>query len=226
MAFPNYHHPRTRDELNEYISEHLQRFDPEFMNGLSDRVQLAVQSAMVVAARAAIENVNEVVWNYAALCASDIEHLFLVGLTGRDYVHFPYVERWEDHPWKFLTDPDGMMEFLKERYVPGGSFPIGVLMQVPVLQYRVDFFLYGISPRILANGECEWKSSIIVVECDGHEFHERTKKQAQRDKSRDRAITAQGFDVLRFTGSEIWADPYKCAEEALRLMYRRQNGAI
>lgn len=53
----------------------------------------------------------------------------------------------------------------------------------------------------------------FIVECDGHEFHEKTKEQAQRDKSRDRIFQANGFTVLRFTGSEIYQDAEKCANE-------------
>lgn len=53
----------------------------------------------------------------------------------------------------------------------------------------------------------------ILVECDGHEFHEKTKEQAARDKSRDRDLQAAGFPVYRFTGSEIWRDPVACATQ-------------
>lgn len=60
----------------------------------------------------------------------------------------------------------------------------------------------------------------IAVECDGHEWHERTKEQAARDKSRDRALVAAGWRVIRFTGSEIWADPRRCALEVSSLLNR------
>lgn len=53
----------------------------------------------------------------------------------------------------------------------------------------------------------------IVVECDGHDFHEKTKEQAQRDKKRDRYIQAAGFRVFRFTGSEIFRDVAGCVSE-------------
>ena len=43
----------------------------------------------------------------------------------------------------------------------------------------------------------------LVVEVDGHDFHERTKEQAQRDKTRDRDLQAAGFIVFRFTGREV-----------------------
>lgn len=47
---------------------------------------------------------------------------------------------------------------------------------------------------------------VLVVEADGHDFHERTKEQARRDKQRDRAMTLAKWTVLRFTGSEVYSD--------------------
>ena len=47
----------------------------------------------------------------------------------------------------------------------------------------------------------------VVVECDGHGFHEKTKEQARRDKARDRDLHAMGCPVIRFTGSELVANP-------------------
>jgi len=69
-------------------------------------------------------------------------------------------------------------------------------------RFRVDFLL-----------ECDGVR--LVVECDGHDFHERTKKQAARDRSRDRWLLSQGIPVMRFTGSEIYADVLTCAREAI-----------
>jgi hypothetical protein len=53
---------------------------------------------------------------------------------------------------------------------------------------------------------------LTFIECDGHDFHERTKVQAARDKKRDRELQVHG-PILRFTGSEIWADPFHCASQ-------------
>lgn len=53
----------------------------------------------------------------------------------------------------------------------------------------------------------------IAIECDGHEFHEKNKEQAARDKRRDREILAAGYPVMRFTGSEIFRDAIGCAEQ-------------
>jgi very-short-patch-repair endonuclease len=55
----------------------------------------------------------------------------------------------------------------------------------------------------------------IIIECDGHNFHEKTKEQAQKDKERDRNLQLEGYQVIRFTGSEIFNSPAKCAAEAV-----------
>lgn len=57
----------------------------------------------------------------------------------------------------------------------------------------------------------------IVIECDGHDYHERTKEQAAKDRSRDRLLRRNGYEVMRFTGSEIYQKPYRCASEVITL---------
>lgn len=66
----------------------------------------------------------------------------------------------------------------------------------------------------------------IVVECDGHDFHERTKEQAERDRSRDRQFQAEGFKVFRFTGSEIFRRATACAEEVADLIMKFDQGEV
>ena len=76
--------------------------------------------------------------------------------------------------------------------------------QVTVHGARVDFL-------ISVSDFGQWRS--LVVECDGHDFHERTKQQASRDRSRDRAFQENGLSVFRFTGSDLWNDPMGCAHQ-------------
>lgn len=78
--------------------------------------------------------------------------------------------------------------------------------------FRVDFLICAIY---------QGKKYEIVIECDGHEFHEKTKKQAARDRQRDRLLTNNGYKVLRFTGSEIYKNPYVCARDALGAIFPR-----
>lgn len=78
----------------------------------------------------------------------------------------------------------------------------GQWVLVPQFQwgkYRIDFALYTKLPYP------------IFIECDGHDFHERTKQDAQRDREKDRTIQAAGIPILRFTGSEIYRSPHDCA---------------
>ena len=46
----------------------------------------------------------------------------------------------------------------------------------------------------------------LAIELDGHDFHEKTKEQARRDKARGRDFVDDGWAVIRFTGSEVFAD--------------------
>lgn len=76
--------------------------------------------------------------------------------------------------------------------------------QVRIDRYTVDF---------LFTMNCKGAKRYLVVECDGHAFHERTREQAAHDKRRDRNLMRAGFQVMRFTGAELFRDPVKCIEE-------------
>ncbi len=82
--------------------------------------------------------------------------------------------------------------------------------QTALGNYRVDFAVF-----LVTN---EREIGRLVIECDGHDFHERTKVQARNDKSRDRYLVGDGFKVIRYAGSEIWRDPMRCAEEVLEIV--------
>ena len=56
---------------------------------------------------------------------------------------------------------------------------------------------------------------LLLVECDGHDFHEKTKAQVKRDNEREYDLRMSGYDILHFSGSQIYADPFKCADEIL-----------
>lgn len=81
-----------------------------------------------------------------------------------------------------------------------------VFPQCLVNGHRVDFVIC----HKIDEDAYKW----VAVECDGHDFHERTKEQAARDRSIDRKLQADGFVVMRFTGSELFRDPLKCVKEA------------
>jgi very-short-patch-repair endonuclease len=92
-----------------------------------------------------------------------------------------------------------------------------LMPQVSIGQYRVDF--------TITSHPAEKEKINLVIECDGHDFHERTKEQAARDKKRDRELVAEGWQVLRFTGSEIWNDPRGCVAQIYKII-DNQGGAL
>jgi very-short-patch-repair endonuclease len=91
------------------------------------------------------------------------------------------------------------------------SSETSVLVLVPQYQweqYRIDFCIY---PRA-------HPSTLVFIECDGHDFHERTKEQAASDRKKDRSIQQSGIPILRFTGSEIYRDPLDCGAQVMTFL--------
>lgn len=84
------------------------------------------------------------------------------------------------------------------------QFEFVLQCQKKIGRHRVDFMASWSYPEYTTK---------IIVECDGHNFHERTKDQAQRDRAKDRDWQNSGYRVFRFTGSEIYRDAFKCATE-------------
>jgi len=94
--------------------------------------------------------------------------------------------------------------------------------QKKIGKYRVDFLLTFSGVRQWekdSNGNYTPMVKIMntmVIECDGHDYHEKTKEQAKRDKSRDRVLQSVGYKIYHFTGSEIFQDNMKCAEQVIK----------
>lgn len=85
---------------------------------------------------------------------------------------------------------------------------LAICCQHVVGPYRLDFLLVAYGTDLAVHRR-------VAVEVDGHDFHERTKEQARHDRRKDRAIQSAGLRILRFTGSEVYADPLGCAKEAV-----------
>jgi|SRR5690625_263154 len=79
------------------------------------------------------------------------------------------------------------------------------------VNYRIDFMFQYYNHETGVNYS-------FAIECDGHDFHDRTKEQASRDREKDRNLMLNGIPVIRFTGSDIYKNPYRCATEAIRII--------
>ncbi len=138
------------------------------------------------------------------LCESEIEGMLAAAVYACEAVPFEFgvVHRYEtiwpiDEPWR--------IEGLKIH-----GFHENVVTAIPqviVGSLRLDFLFVM---RMAAIANKKERAQYLAVECDGHEFHEKTKQQATRDKARDRELLIRGIPSMRFTGSEVWKDPYAC----------------
>lgn len=72
-------------------------------------------------------------------------------------------------------------------------------------KYRVDFLI-----TVIYKNQEEKK---YVIECDGYEFHQKTKQQVENDNKRQRNLQKEGYEIIRFSGTEIYHKPYQCAIE-------------
>lgn len=128
-------------------------------------------------------------WNdKKVLCESPIEQRLLAAMMNCSYL-------LDGHSWASIGS-------VEQIYNYNGRETL-IVPQLQIGSYRVDFGVvwYREKGGLIT----------VAVECDGHAFHERTKEQAARDKSRDRALLTMGWPVMRFTGSEIFADADNCA---------------
>jgi len=129
-------------------------------------------------------------YTYRALeCESPIEQLLLVRLIG-------WCEYSPGEFRSFDSNADVKLSTQKEVEYRGNKYRIDIAIEVNFMS----------------------KTHLFAIECDGHEFHEKTKEQAFRDKKKQRDLTALGFHVIRFTGSEIWKNPSKAAREVIHLV--------
>ena len=60
----------------------------------------------------------------------------------------------------------------------------------------------------------------IIVECDGFDYHS-DRDRFTNDRQRDRTLISLGYEVLRFSGSEIYRDPFKVSAELGMHLSRR-----
>lgn len=108
-------------------------------------------------------------------------------------------------------NPDSEWDALTKQDIPGVG--IHCWPQVKIGNYRVDF---AIRLERLFVGSRAKDARKVIVELDGHAFHDKDKHQRAYEKARDRFLTTQDYRVLHFTGSEVVADPLRVAHDSLQ----------
>lgn len=131
------------------------------------------------------------------LVSSPIEQMFLVALHALVRANYDEI------------NPDPVS--IGEQILLGRG--IHVRSQFQVDQFRVDFLVERV--WIFEGKNC---SNGVIVELDGHEFHDKDKRQRSYEKARDRHLIRRGFKVLHFTGSDVASDPCRVAHEVMDII--------
>ncbi len=103
--------------------------------------------------------------------------------------------------------------------------PSFVDMQHPLVcdgnKYIVDFFIDTI---IIPDDVCEVSlNKPIIIECDGYDYHSK-KEQMNHDYKRENDLKIAGFNVIRFTGSQIYNSPFECVDTVYKqIQYAFKN---
>jgi hypothetical protein len=135
-----------------------------------------------------------------ALCRSPIEQKFLRALCVIASEHDEH-ETDDGRPYLWMMREDYELHVFPSFMVVAGG-----------LAYTLDFAMGNVGT--IGKSRLSWS---LAVECDGHDYHERTKEQAARDRQRDRALLLENVITIRFTGAELYADAERCASEAVQL---------
>jgi len=99
--------------------------------------------------------------------------------------------------------------------VNGGSF-------VLVSQWSVN--QVGLVDLAVFIPGLDHRRPIVVVECDGHQFHERTPEQASKDRRRVRALQRLGIPVYPFTGTDVVRSSEESVQEIIEFIDARVSG--
>lgn len=135
-------------------------------------------------AKARLEAATAKIRSAYEVCESPIERKLLPALIFANYGHAFASFPAEIHcPKTDLKPPRG---------------DLIVIPQFAFVRSRLDFCVIA---------EAEGVRKFVAVECDGDDYH----TDATKDRMRDDYLIAFGFDVFRFSGKEIQADPLPLA---------------
>lgn len=130
-------------------------------------------------------------------CESPIEKIF--------YLAYQYVTFW--------MDEEVDLAFYRYALIPQYDVHSNGKL------YRADFVFD--SSENSAPDIAYAKDFKLIVECDGHDFHKITKDQVVKDNDRDFDLKSAGYDVLHFSGTQIYQNPTECALKVLKYIMKK-----
>ncbi|MCJ7445993.1 MAG: DnaJ domain-containing protein [Methanotrichaceae archaeon] len=80
--------------------------------------------------------------------------------------------------------------------------------------YRLDFVKLGY-PDPLGNPRLK-----VAIEIDGQEYH-KTREQRTHDAEKEQNLRLDGWDFIRFTGTQLYKNADQCVDVAVKLIWKR-----
>ncbi len=151
-----------------------------------------------------------------------VQQLLMITLIKAQF----YPEFWNDETIKspieqiFITAFNLYCEYSKNQ-------KIFLFSQEPVIcnkkKYYLDFEFHSADylEHLLLGDKIKNEDFKLAIECDGYEFHQKTKEQVQHDNEREYDLKMAGYEVLRFSGTQIYNNPLKCAEDTYNYIMKR-----
>jgi very-short-patch-repair endonuclease len=95
-----------------------------------------------------------------------------------------------------------------------------ITQQYYIGEYRVDFVIYEVTlDEWFSGGKSSYpdthKERCLVIELDSYVYHGSDPEQFTKEKERERELKKEGWDIMRFSGREVYRDVEKCVKEAL-----------
>ena len=81
------------------------------------------------------------------------------------------------------------------------------------VDFEIDLFFYFGCSVCAYDGRRVYCPFYVGIECNGHDYHQRSKSQAAKDSSKVRTLKKKGLEIVRFTGSEITYNVDKCVAD-------------
>lgn len=155
-------------------------------------------------------NACEVPANLAEICESPIERLFVGGLIVCHDLGKAQVRFVTDVP--LAVGLKAILDGSAERAGYRGMW-LHVFPQAKMGRYRADFLVVAAGNVAPVGADPIIDHRVVVVECDGKEFHRNRRREQERDSFFAHEC---GFTILHFTGSEICRDAKRCADAVVR----------
>ncbi|MBR5273577.1 MAG: DUF559 domain-containing protein [Clostridia bacterium] len=101
------------------------------------------------------------------------------------------------------------------------DFEVQEHIRVGKKEYIADFVVYSRTDRIKGRFKLKHLKRPLIIELDGKEFHS-SKEQMNYDYERENALKLAGYDVIRFTGSQVYNNPQKCIDDTFEYVYKAE----